>query len=457
MTIEERVREALRADAQRLELPPTPPLERLRAGRSRPLAGRLVVAGASLAGVVALLAVVLWLPSELPSPDVDSIAASVPPDPSAPHGLSFDPDGGEVFAEGEAARDVVWRAAASHEGQLEHVDFGRLCVGIALEQGSLDVGQRGSCEAEPDGLVIAHHEGQGEVVAAVGAVPDEVLRVVWELPDGERELELHEQPGVPQRLFAAAASGIAGQPSRVVGYDADGHELFTRTVPSVVLRQAEATPRYHLIATERDEEHRLRATLVVGDEPTIDDLRAIATTVVGELRRQVDYTALGVEVTDSTRLADLGVVYDMPGLEQVPEDFLPDDADPTQAWGWHAPFVLDLGPGDYDGFETLLLLRQPHRQPNVDRGDIETTRGVDAFIRQGFHAAEQPDASDQERIRSQAIAQVADDSDLSTNEVEQRIERVSQWQRIEREAAFLCHADNPHPDQFECSPLDERR
>lgn len=100
-----------------------------------------------------------------------------------------------------------------------------LCVGVAIEGPSL---RESAVSCEPaTGSVIrltpVARPDHGHLAIA-GWVSDEVARVVWELPDRDVELELHERADLPVRVFADGREHPE-EITFIFAYDADGQRL----------------------------------------------------------------------------------------------------------------------------------------------------------------------------------------------------------------------------------------
>lgn len=229
MTVEERVRAALRADADRMEVPRAPEVEDLPdARRLSPWRVGLVAAALVLAAV--LLVDVPGLPTAGIDPIglIDPVAppsAATPPTSETP---PFDPgenlsylnfDGPDVFASG-TMDGYSWSGAA----RLRR-DF---CIGASI-RGSGARHSGSSCGSLDNHrsrgpiTVVSADGGEGGLAVA-GWVTDEVSRVVWELPDGPVELELIDHPDAPGRVFAGAGR-VGGEVTLVWAYDAEGTRL----------------------------------------------------------------------------------------------------------------------------------------------------------------------------------------------------------------------------------------
>jgi hypothetical protein len=220
MRIEERVRDALHADAARLQVPEPPPIAVLEV-RRRLSPWRLgLVAAAAVALVVALVTF-----TALPGVRVeffDGDPDDALPLDEEPGGLDF--DGEEVFASGRLTDEVRWVAAA-RMGEL-------LCVGAALEGPGLRE-RTSSCEPATTTVLRVSPVARADEghLAISGWVSDEVARVVWELPAGPVELELHERADLPVRVFAAGGEH-PDEITFVSAYDADGQRLGTTGIAS---------------------------------------------------------------------------------------------------------------------------------------------------------------------------------------------------------------------------------
>lgn len=215
MNVEDRVRRALHADADRLEVPPRPSLEVLE--RRRRVAPRWAGPAAAAAALAVLVVAVMML---LPSPTVEVLD---PPD-DVPRGLddgqtvSFDPDSEDVFATGETEGGLRWVAAA-RIGALP-------CIGVSIEANGGKYSAV-SCSPRTPVPIQAVRTTINEATAAIGVagwVSDEVDRVVWELPGGPQEITIRRHGDLPARVFGAAAP-LPDSVTMLVAYDSAGRRL----------------------------------------------------------------------------------------------------------------------------------------------------------------------------------------------------------------------------------------
>lgn len=214
MTVEDRVRRALHADAARLEVPTRPSLAELEQ-RTQRRPWRWVVAAGAAAAALALVALVAVMVGLLPRPEVE-IGPADDPEAMPAHDLLVDPETDEIVAEGTVA-EVRWLVAA-RAGEL-------MCLGVRIDSEELSDGRTSCSRAAASRGEVAHIGATEQgVVAIAGWVGEDVARAVWELPDGDMELELEQRPGLAIRVF-----GAAGQPGDEITivrfYDHDGRSL----------------------------------------------------------------------------------------------------------------------------------------------------------------------------------------------------------------------------------------
>lgn len=217
MNIEQRVRTSLTEDGRRIEVPPVPPLSELvrSQGRSRLLLGGLAAAAVLLVGLVVVVM------GDWARPGGLEIGPADEPD-RATFGPIVSYDGGDVFASGVTDRGVDWTGAANVTERLP-------CVGIQVSAPGV-VEEAAGCHdvrsAVAVRLAAVVRPADHGVVGVAGWVSDDVARLVWVLPDGTVELDLHTKPGLPARLFAGGAH-VAPETTMIEAYDAAGDRLAT--------------------------------------------------------------------------------------------------------------------------------------------------------------------------------------------------------------------------------------
>lgn len=212
MSVEQRVRAALLEDARHLEVPPAPPVSDLlhSPGRSRSVVGVAVAAAALLV----IFAVADWAgPSRLeigPADEADGERSDTL--------VSY--DGRDVFASGVTDGGVDWTGAADVSDHLP-------CIGIQIRGPGVAEAVAGCSPVRPGTavrLAAATPTADRGVVAVAGWVSDEVARLVWSVPEGAIELDLHTKQGLPVRLFAGAAH-VDAEPTMIEAFDTEGDRL----------------------------------------------------------------------------------------------------------------------------------------------------------------------------------------------------------------------------------------
>lgn len=213
MNVEQRVRAALLEDGRRVQVPPAPPVSDLLRSRGP---SRLVVGVAAAAALVIVFLLADWAgPSGLEIGPADD-AAGVSSDTLVSY------DGGDVFASGVTDGGMDWTGAANVSDRLP-------CIGIRIRGSGVAAAVAGCSPVRPAiavRLAAATPTADRGVVGVAGWVSDEVARLVWLVPEGTIEFELHTKPGLPARLFSGAAH-VGAEATMIEAYDAEGDRLAT--------------------------------------------------------------------------------------------------------------------------------------------------------------------------------------------------------------------------------------
>ncbi len=236
MNVEQRVRDALREDAQRLEVPTRLTVDELLDRRGT---GRVVPAVAVAATLVAVVTLaVVW--GGLAVPQIDPVDRPEPgPPPVEELPSVFDPDAVGFFEQG-SIDGGQWRAAAGWQAPHPTAPEGvapSLCLTLRWEvlpdgvEGEapgdvLRCGTRlGDQQHQALNVTPLPREPADPRIAIMGVVSDEVAQLVWDLADGELPVAIHEPSGLGRRVFAAVEHATSGDV--LVTYAQDGTRLGT--------------------------------------------------------------------------------------------------------------------------------------------------------------------------------------------------------------------------------------